>query len=231
MPHSSAASASRNWNERYEHDDRPGRLGCLPGRAVGTEHGRLLLQERRNARHRRPSQGDGGVDVYNPVDGGYHVYQIKRHAGSLTSRQKAKITKSLEQVRRTHRLNGPVLEWSLVLPLDPTSENDEWFDELTAGAGFPCGWLGRPFWDSEAAKHPHVIDHYIRGGKDRLIRRVTSLTSLLSEPDQPLQPSELLTALGTYPPEPPSTTLAPSGLLRARCCGQRDIPDGTAWRL
>ena len=44
----------------------------------------------RHCPHRRPSQGDGGVDVYEPVVGGYHVFQIKRFTESLSSGDKTK---------------------------------------------------------------------------------------------------------------------------------------------
>jgi hypothetical protein len=170
--------------------------GAIPGGEL-LEHvmAMLLLQERRQAQHRRPSRGDGGVDVYDLVDDGYHVYQVKRHSTSLTARQKAEIKASLDEVRRSPRLGRPVRRWSLVLPLDPTSGDDDWFADLTKDAGFPCEWLGRTFWDSEASKHPHVIDYYLRGGKDRLVRRVESLTSLLQYLDQPLQPGDLVPSL------------------------------------
>lgn len=169
--------------------------GAYSGEQLDQVMALLLLQERRNARHRRPSRGDGGVDVYDPISGEYDVYQIKRYSASLTSRQKTDIRDSLEAVRTAPRLDGPVREWALVLPLDPTSGDDEWFRELTKDAPFPCRWLGRTFWDSEAAKHPHVIDYVLRGGRDRLVRRVHELTSLLREPDQPIQPGELGPAL------------------------------------
>jgi len=170
--------------------------GAFPGELLEDVMAVLLLQERRRAQHRRPSQGDGGVDVYDPTDDeGYDVYQVKGFSSALTRGQKRKIKRSLEEVRSAPRLLLPVRRWFLVLPLDPHEGDDEWFEELTQDATFECQWLGRTFWNSEAAKHPHVVDYYLRGGKDRLLRRVTSLTSLLQQPDESLQPADLAPTL------------------------------------
>jgi hypothetical protein len=43
----------------------------------------LLCQERPTAWRRRPSQGDGGLDVAEPNSRGYHVYQIKGFTESI----------------------------------------------------------------------------------------------------------------------------------------------------
>ena len=95
--------------------------GAYPGELLEQVMSVLLLQERRQARHRRPSSGDGGVDIYDPVEDGYHVFQVKRHSTSLTAHQKAEIKASFDNVRTSPRLDRPVRRWSLVLPLDPTS--------------------------------------------------------------------------------------------------------------
>jgi hypothetical protein len=64
----------------------------------------------------------------------------------------------------------------------PTSENERWFRQLTAQAPFPCDWKGQLFWDSEATKHPHVVDYYLGDGKARLKGKVQDLQRLLAEP-------------------------------------------------
>ena len=66
--------------------------------------------------------------------------------------------------------------------MDPTSEDEEWFHQLTAQAPFPCDWKGRLFWDSEASKHAHVIDYYLRDGKARLEGRVRDLNTCSTSP-------------------------------------------------
>jgi hypothetical protein len=147
----------------------------------------LLFQERPTAWRRRPSQGDGGLDVGEPNARGYHVYQIKGFTGSMRSSRRRQVRRSFERILDDPRLDRPVTGWSLVAPMDQTSEDEEWFRELTARAPFPCDWRGQLFWDSEAAKHAHVIDYYLRDGKGRLEERVRDLQHLLAQPGVPLR--------------------------------------------
>jgi hypothetical protein len=78
----------------------------------------LLFQERPTAWHRRPSQGDGGLDVGEPKADGYHVYQIKGFTGSMGSSQRRQVGDSLQRILDDPRLDRPVTGWSLVVPVD-----------------------------------------------------------------------------------------------------------------
>jgi hypothetical protein len=149
----------------------------------------LLFQERPTAWRRRPSQGDGGLDVGEPNARGYHVYQIKgfTESRSIRSSRQRQVRESFERILDDPRLDRPVTGWSLVAPIDQTSDDEEWFRELIARAPFPCDWKGQLFWDSEAAKHAHVIDYYLRDGKGRLEERVRDLQHLLAQPGVPLR--------------------------------------------
>lgn len=99
----------------------------------------LLFQERGTAWRRRPSQGDGGVDVAEPNSRGYHIYQIKgfTESRSIRSSRQRQVRGSFERILDDPRLDRPVTGWSLVAPIDQTSEDEEWFRELTARAPFP----------------------------------------------------------------------------------------------
>jgi hypothetical protein len=149
----------------------------------------LLFQERPTAWRRRPSQGDGGLDVGEPNSRGYHIYQIKGFAESKSTRssRQRQVRESFERILDDPRLDRPITGWWLVAPIDQTSEDEEWFRQLTARAPFPCDWKGKLFWDSEATKHPHVIDYYLRDGKGRLEERVRDLQHLLARPGTPLR--------------------------------------------
>jgi hypothetical protein len=91
----------------------PVHWGSYPGELIEDVMAVLLLQGRSRSQHRRPSQGDRGVDVYEPVVGGYHVFQIKRFTESLSSGDKTKISASLERVKTNPRLDGPVMHGRL----------------------------------------------------------------------------------------------------------------------
>ena len=140
----------------------PVNWGSNPGELLESVMAVLLFQVRPNASRRVPSQGDGGVDVVEPVEGGYHVYQIKKFAQRLTVGQKAQIKRSLNHVITDPRLDKPVVKWSLVMPLDPTSEEEAWFRELVVDAPFPVRVVGPYFWESEAAENPVRHDYYRR---------------------------------------------------------------------
>jgi hypothetical protein len=131
------------------------------------------------------------VDVAEPNSDGYHVYQIKGFTGSMTSSRRRQVEQSLQRILDDPRLDRPVTGWSLVAPIDRTAEDEAWFGQLTAQAPFPCGWKGKLFWDSEAAKHAHVIDYYLRDGKARLVARVWDLQHLLDQPGTPLRAADV----------------------------------------
>jgi hypothetical protein len=151
----------------------------------------LLFQERPTAWRRRPSHGDGGLDVGEPNLDGYHVYQIKGFTGTMTPSRRRQVGESLQRILDDPRLDRRVTGWSLVVPMDPTSEDEAWFRELTTHAPFPCDWKGQLFWDSEAAKHAHVIDYYLRDGKARLEGSVRDLQHLLAQPGTPLRAADV----------------------------------------
>src|SRR5699024_10468278 len=105
-----------------------------------------------------PSQGDGGVDILHrngDGEGSDVVYQVKKFTGRLSSNQKSQINKSLTTLISDDRWRGlNVTSWYLVLPLDPTPEEEQWFQELLAGKSFKGHWLGLAYLEQLAAKFP-----------------------------------------------------------------------------
>jgi hypothetical protein len=154
----------------------------------------LLFQERPTAWRRRASQGDGGVDVAEPNLFGYHVSQIKGFTGSMTPSRRRQVEDSFTQIETDPRLEGPVTGWSLIVPMDPTSQDEKWFRELTTGASFPCDWKGQLFWDSEAAKHSSLttISETARVGWNK---RSVTFSSFSPSPGHPCVLSTLLGSL------------------------------------
>src|ERR1035438_2153443 len=176
-----------------------------PGELFRSVMAVLLLQERPTSRHRRPSSGDGGVDVCEPTSDGYHVYQVKRYSKSLSPRNKKDIAESLKEVQINPRLNRRVSAWSLVIPLNPTSGDEEWFSKLTSEVEFPCDWLGYNFWQSESSKFPYVIDYFLESGKERLNQRVRTLAELLRNPSDSVRPADIVSSLSELHKELNST--------------------------
>ena len=150
----------------------------------------------------KPSRGDHGVDIYVPGDAGWIVYQVKSFTGELTSSHKRQITNSWDEFRDfVAERNLNVVAWYAVRPENPTWNNIQWLETLTAGAGFPCAWQGLDFLEGLAAKYQDVIDYYLRDGKERLeqtIREFLTLAGAVKESesgDRALEPSGALAAL------------------------------------
>lgn len=165
----------------------------------------LLCRRYPNAVRVRPSQGDGGIDVFVPGPSGWgkerEVYQVKRFCENLTSSQKRKIKKSFERVVQASANEGwRITKWHLVMPLDMTSQNFGWLDTIVADAGFPCETNGLVFCDTYAADYPNVVDYYLRDGRERLQEQMNNLTAILSsrvsrEPGEALVPADVRTDL------------------------------------
>lgn len=141
--------------------------------------GVMLCREHPTATRVKPSQGDGGIDVWVPEGDVASVYQIKSYTGNIDSSRQAKIKKSWTTLLDYSEKNSLALSaWYLVLPENPTKEQLGWFRELTKDADFPCTWRGLEYVDGLAAKYPDVIDYYLRDGKDRLEETVARLLSI-----------------------------------------------------
>lgn len=157
----------------------------------------LLAQDHPNAMRREPSSGDGGVDIFIPTPDGYIVHQVKGFAGRIDKGRKRQITTSWESLCDDPRLDGPIIQYWLSCPVKPTSGEYDWFKKLTAGAEFPRDWLGEPYWDSMAAKHPHVIDYMLGGGVDRVLRRTHALLGVGTDGSTPITADDVAASLET----------------------------------
>ncbi|MDH6293175.1 hypothetical protein [Rhodococcus opacus] len=111
------------------------------------------------------------------------IYQVKKFAENLKPGQIRQIRESYEKVKGYAAKRGwTITAWHLVMPLDGTPENDEWYTELTSGDDFEATWKGSPVFDNWAADYPQVVDYYLEGGKARLaeeMRRFAVTTSIL----------------------------------------------------
>jgi len=171
----------------------------LNGEEVEAVVAMLINREHPLSARVTPSQGDGGVDIlHRNGDGGRGdvVYQVKKFTRRLSSNQKSQIEKSLTTLTsddRWRELN--ITSWYLVLPLDYTPEEEQWFQELLADKGFKGHWLGLTYVEQLAAKFPDVIDYYLHGHRERLAEKQRELVALLA----PSQNLENMTAKDSIP--------------------------------
>lgn len=134
----------------------------------------------------RPSQGDGGIDILDRgkgPEGGDIVYQVKKFSSSLSSSQKSQIRQSAKilldpknQDPRWGWIN--VTQWRLVVPVDPTPEDLDWFEnDLLSEYKISSAWDGLTFIEQLSAKYGDVIDYYLRDGKNSVLEEVKKLFS------------------------------------------------------
>ncbi len=116
----------------------------------------------------RPGKGDRGVDVQIPTEAGWEIYQVKRFATNLSSSSKRQIRDSWHRFRDKILPTRAVKFWALVLPLDPTPENEQWLAELTDDSGVETRWIGRTTLDAWAADNPKIAAYFFGDGEQRL---------------------------------------------------------------
>ena len=133
----------------------------------------LIAARRERTVRIRPSQGDGGVDVRVQTPDGFEIYQVKRYSTNLTSTEKRSIERSWHTFMTETAGGLSIASWNLVLPLDPTPENDAWLSELTAGVDFDINWVGLPTLDGWAADNRRLTDYFFGDGAERLHQLMT----------------------------------------------------------
>lgn len=185
-----------NWTD-------PSLSGGLFEKIVGC----LLGIEHKDSIRVRPSQGDGGVDIFIPVgDGLIDVHQAKHYPGVL---HWTKIQGSLNRLAGGEWLGHTVRSWYLTVPKQPTRHNLTKFDEISVGVPFETHWFGEDDLAALAARHPEVADYYLGDGRAQLKRHIDdwdSCTARLSSGESPriedAQPrlAEIASALGRSDP-------------------------------
>lgn len=133
-------------------------VGCL----LGIEHPRSVRV--------RPAQGDGGVDIFDPVDtAGIDVYQAKHYPDRL---QWTKIGNSLGRLSSGVWLGHRVRDWYLTVPKQPTPGDLEKLGELAETVPFDLHWFGEDRLAALVAAHPEVGDYYLGDGRAQLERHI-----------------------------------------------------------
>lgn len=160
----------------------------------------LLCGDNFDAWRVQPGRGDGGIDVFVPVDGTLNrrrVYQVKRFAERLTSSHRRQIKQSLRRVLDASKADGWQIEhWYLVTPLDMTPNELKWFAEITKDLTCGSDWIGLNRVEYLAARQPAVIDYYLRDGKDRLAAQTDALAGIIAgrqnrATGDPLRPEDI----------------------------------------
>lgn len=113
------------------------------------------------------SGGDGGRDVQVPLETGLEIYQLKSHTGRVAKKQREQVKDSLNSAKK-HQPTA----WYLVVPIDPTPGEEEWFKELTGDCPFRCKWLGKTWLDGRMAEMPDIYRYYLEDARDQILELI-----------------------------------------------------------
>ncbi len=123
------------------------------------------------------SGGDGGRDVQIQTDDGLVIYQLKSQTGRMDRSQRRQVKRSLISASQ----HSPA-KWFLVVPIDPTPDELEWFEQLVVAYGFECRWLGKTWLDGEMAQKPEVARYYAHGYRYELSEFLELLGGINPDP-------------------------------------------------
>lgn len=173
--------------------------GSIGGEGVEDFAATCLRQRYPDAIQTKPSQGDGGIDVYRECPDGLTVWQVKKFTVPLTSSQKTQVQRSWKRFWDTHVVPGTkiIQQYYLVTPWTPTEQSLKWFrEELTQDAAFPCQWDGAAFFNGLVADFPATADRFFKGA-DMLENMVLAKATLANSPVETADRSTMLAAINT----------------------------------
>ncbi|MFI1955908.1 hypothetical protein ACH437_29415 [Streptomyces xinghaiensis] len=116
--------------------------------------------------------GDKGRDVQVPLPTGLEIFELKSFTGRLDERS-GRRRQVADSLKNAAKLN-PVA-WHLVVPINHTDGELEWFNNLTAQYPFPCDWRGKDWLDNQMASHPELPRYYLEGSNDEIVSMMREL--------------------------------------------------------
>ena len=119
------------------------------------------------------SGGDGGRDVQIVDDQSgeiTHVFQLKSVTGRMDSVRKSQVKRSLDRAAALQPA-----QWTLIVPIDPTPDEDAWFRKLGQDHSFPIRWCGRTWLDEKMSKCPDIRRYYLEGTDNEIVRLLREL--------------------------------------------------------
>ena len=123
------------------------------------------------------SGGDGGRDVQVPTDDGLVIFELKSFTGRMNPSRRRQVKASLLRASE----HEPA-EWCLIVPIDPTPGELDWFERIAEGYRFACRWRGRCWLDGEMAAKPEIARYYAHGQRYDLQELVDILLGIGADP-------------------------------------------------
>ncbi len=112
--------------------------------------------------------GDGGRDVQIVGGQNSHIvdaFELKSFTGRMKPTQRRQVVRSLKRAASLEPA-----QWTLIVPIDPTPTEDQWFRELGREYCFPIKWFGKTWLDNRMAAFPDIRRYFLEGAKDEVFR-------------------------------------------------------------
>jgi hypothetical protein len=123
----------------------------------------VLLSRIRQTHRVDGSGGDGGRDCYFSDEDGTDAYELKSFTGRMTKVRRPQVARSLQRA-----LKKSPRTWSLVVPINATPKEQEWFDSLGSNTATKLTWLDKTWLEQQLALHPD-IGRYFAGASDEVV--------------------------------------------------------------
>ena len=117
--------------------------------------------------------GDGGRDVQILSPTGeqiIHAFELKSFTGRIKNSRRTQVKNSLKRAKQLKPL-----KWSLVVPIDPTTGELDWFNELSTICDFPIKWLGKTWLDQNMAAHEDIRRYFVENAEAEVVRLIREL--------------------------------------------------------
>ncbi|MGQ4437466.1 hypothetical protein [Streptomyces sp. SAS_260] len=128
--------------------------------------------------------GDGGRDAQFASEEGLHVFEMKSFTGRMTNGRRTQVESSLARAARLQ----PVT-WDLIVPIDPTPGELEWFEKLRTQYPFRLEWRDATWIESRLTEHPQVRRFYFADAlaeTEELLRQLVPERGPIANADEAL---------------------------------------------
>lgn len=116
------------------------------------------------------SGGDGGRDVQLVYPDGVDGFELKSFTGRLKGPKREQVKRS---IRRARELS--LRSWTLIVPIDPTPKELEWFNGLSDMLPCPMHWVGKTWLEAQLAERPYVANFFLRGAAEEAMELLREL--------------------------------------------------------
>ena len=112
--------------------------------------------------------GDGGRDVQivDGQDGSLaYAFELKSFTDRMIPVRRRQVKDSLKRAASLEPAR-----WVLVVPIDPTPAEDDWFRRLGKDYSFPIEWYGKTWLDEKMSAFPDIRRYFLDGAEHEVVR-------------------------------------------------------------